>query len=188
LTLARTLGDWKQEVDLLWQLAIRRAEVGQRDATLEYGQAAVRLLERLGKPQARVYREHLDRFSRGDKADASMKPAAIAVSLGTMVTTVEAGRSSAGSGAPQVSVNPSYLRMAISAAKALTHFVGSGMKTVSTETFSQRLKQCGACQHHTGLRCRVCGCFTNVKARLPHEQCPISQWPAIAVKESSRPG
>ncbi len=27
------------------------------------------------------------------------------------------------------------------------------------------------------LRCRLCGCFTNVKARLDHEECPIGKWP-----------
>ena len=28
------------------------------------------------------------------------------------------------------------------------------------------------------VRCRACGCFTAVKARLPHEHCPAGKWPA----------
>ncbi|MHB1038447.1 MAG: DUF6171 family protein [Pirellulales bacterium] len=66
--------------------------------------------------------------------------------------------------------------MAVSAAKALRRFVGSGLKTVSAERFQERVQQCAGCGYHTGLRCRVCGCFTNLKARLPHERCPVGKW------------
>ena len=66
--------------------------------------------------------------------------------------------------------------MALSAAKSMAKFVGSGFKTAPPQTLQQRLQACAACDHHTGLRCRLCGCFTNVKAWLPHEQCPIGKW------------
>jgi hypothetical protein len=96
---------------------------------------------------------------------------------GAAVTTAMDNRTTPSTAPSSDRIGPGYLRMAISAAKALTRVVGSGMKTVSAETLEKRLKQCAACSHHTGLRCRICGCFTNLKARLPHEQCPINQWP-----------
>jgi hypothetical protein len=68
--------------------------------------------------------------------------------------------------------------MALSAAKAMAQFVGTGLKSVTPETHRERLQTCAACEHHTGLRCRACGCFTNAKAWLPHEDCPLGKWPA----------
>ena len=49
------------------------------------------------------------------------------------------------------------LRMAMSATKAMANFVGSGFKTTSVETQKQRLQVCAVCEHHTGLRCKICG-------------------------------
>jgi hypothetical protein len=68
--------------------------------------------------------------------------------------------------------------MAQTAAKAMAQFVGSGFKTAAPETAAARLAVCASCPHHTGLRCRICGCFTAAKARLDHERCPAGKWPA----------
>jgi hypothetical protein len=68
--------------------------------------------------------------------------------------------------------------MALSAEKSMARFTGSGGKTVAGTVLQKRLRTCVACEHHTGLRCRLCGCFTNVKARLAHEECPIKKWTA----------
>jgi hypothetical protein len=70
------------------------------------------------------------------------------------------------------------LRMAVSATKAMATFLGTGMKTAPVELQQKRLNTCATCEHHTGLRCRICGCFTNVKARMLHEDCPIGKWPS----------
>jgi tetratricopeptide (TPR) repeat protein len=166
LTLARTLDDRQHGADLLWHIAIRLAECGQREQALAHGQAAIRLLESLGKPEARVYDEHLEKYQWGD-GDSP---------LGATTAEVRAGKSFAVAAPPSDRVGPGYLRMAVSAAKALTRFVGSGLKTVSAERFQERVQQCDGCGYHTGLRCRVCGCFTNLKARLPYEQCPVGKW------------
>jgi hypothetical protein len=69
------------------------------------------------------------------------------------------------------------MRIAQSVARAMVKFVGSGMKTVSPATQQKRLQTCGDCEHHTGVRCRLCGCFTRVKTLLPHETCPAGKWP-----------
>jgi len=68
-------------------------------------------------------------------------------------------------------------RMALSAAKAMGKFLGSGLKTVPRPLYQARLETCATCPHHTGVRCKLCGCFTTVKARLPHEKCPAGKWP-----------
>lgn len=70
-----------------------------------------------------------------------------------------------------------WLKQAMSAARAAGKFLGSGLKTVGAEVHRQRLGLCAACPHHTGLRCRLCGCFTRTKAWLPHEDCPLKKWP-----------
>jgi hypothetical protein len=68
--------------------------------------------------------------------------------------------------------------MAFTATKAMANFIGSGMKPASADVQKTRLDVCRACEHHTGLRCRICGCFTSVKVKMTHEQCPIGKWPA----------
>ena len=67
--------------------------------------------------------------------------------------------------------------MALTAAKAMATFVGSGFKTASPASYQARLAVCAACEHHTGVRCRLCGCITTAKARMLHERCPIGRWP-----------
>jgi len=170
LMLARTLGDRQQEADLLWYLAIGNAEAGNRGQALAFAQAAVDLLEKLAKPQARVFREHLEQYRRGE-AEFPLAEASGGIAGGRLLPRA----AQKGPTRPDRK-GPGCLRMAVSAARAVAHFVGSGMKTVSSETFQDRIKRCGQCGYHTGLRCRVCGCFTNLKARLPHEECPLGEW------------
>jgi hypothetical protein len=95
--------------------------------------------EALGKPQARVYAEHLQKFLPAPTA-------------------------------------PGHLRMAVSAAQSFGRFVASGLKTVSAQTLRERLRRCADCGQYTGLRCRACGCFVSLKARLPHEDCSLGKW------------
>ena len=66
--------------------------------------------------------------------------------------------------------------MAFTAFKSFAKFLGGGLKTLPQAQRDQRLAVCGTCEHHTGVRCRVCGCFTSVKTWLPHERCPIGKW------------
>jgi hypothetical protein len=51
------------------------------------------------------------------------------------------------------------------------------MKTSPAELAKQRIIVCASCEHHTGVRCRVCGCFTTVKSKMLHERCPLGKWP-----------
>jgi tetratricopeptide (TPR) repeat protein len=177
LALARELGDRQHEADLLWHLSIRHADFGRREQALEYGQTAVRLMDELGKSYARTYRDHLEKYRAGEAAQGrrAMPSNGEAASLNAPPD----GSTVGGPASPADRAGPGYLRMAISAGKALAQFIGSGMKTVGEEMLNDRLRKCVACEYHTGLRCRVCGCFCKLKAQSPHEDCPKGRWPIM---------
>jgi hypothetical protein len=68
------------------------------------------------------------------------------------------------------------LRMALTVADSMARFVGSGFQAAAPESYRGRVETCASCEHHTGLRCRICGCFTAAKARIGHERCPLGKW------------
>ncbi|TMQ34355.1 MAG: tetratricopeptide repeat protein [Planctomycetota bacterium] len=175
LALARELNDWQQESTLLWYLGIGHATLGQREQAIFYAQQAVDLMDRLKKPEADLYAEHLRKYklTGADRLFGSaVLPQEFAFG-GSIVTTVTAAQPVPA----QNAAGPGILQMAFTAARSMTKFLGSGMKTVTNEARHKRLQTCQTCEHFTGLRCRVCGCFVNVKSRLPHEDCPIGKWP-----------
>jgi tetratricopeptide (TPR) repeat protein len=168
LAIARQVGDREDEAELLTRLATSHGALGQRDQAVARAESAVDLLRRLGKPEAATMAEELEQFRR--RAPRPEAPASPAVASGSIVV--------AGWGnLPTPGAEPGFLRMAMSAAKSAAKFVGAGMKTVSPEVHRARLRACATCEHHTGLRCKLCGCFTNAKAWLPDEGCPVQKWP-----------
>ena len=175
IDLARALGDQQHEANLLWHSAILYAEDGNVDRAVETGQSAIALLESLGKPKARVYAEHLETFrNRVARNELPAKGVVVAA-------TPFAGSSGRATRATQAAAKtPGLLRMAISAAGALGRFAGSGLKILDNNAQQQRLDACRKCEHFTGMRCRACGCFTALKAKLPHEDCPLGKWPKVA--------
>jgi tetratricopeptide (TPR) repeat protein len=184
LGLARALGDRLHEVDVLWKTATAWADLGQREKALQFGEATVGLQRSLGRPQAEVYRQHLEKYRGGDAGSQwpeTTGQAGAAYSPSPGLT----GLASDGAGPDRVPSGPGYLRMAATAAKALYKFVGSGLKTVSPQTLQERLTCCGVCDQCTGMRCRVCGCFTHLKARLPLDDCPLGRWPRIAPRSGA---
>ena len=186
LSLTRQVGDRHQEANLLWHQAIQRAELGQREQAIAKAEEAVALFKSLGRPQAASYGAYLQKYRMGLVDDS---PAAPATGMtrdrssqmylgGSMVASVMESQPAAESSPAKGAAGPGLLRMAMSATKAMAGFAGSGFKTAPAETQRQRLQTCAVCEHHTGLRCKICGCFTNVKSRLLHENCPIGKWPA----------
>jgi tetratricopeptide (TPR) repeat protein len=181
LALARSVGHRQHQTELLWYMGIACAELGQRQQAIEHAQAAIDLMEKMRNPQAAWYAEHLRKYrageSEGNLAGApetgdSKSPA------GLLGGTIVAGMwSPPTTQVPTSAEGPGLLRMAVSAARSMAKFVGSGFKMASPQTVQIRLRTCTACEHHTGLRCRLCGCFTSAKARMPHEECPIGKWP-----------
>jgi tetratricopeptide (TPR) repeat protein len=163
LTLARALDDRAHEAELLWYQAIQHAEMGQRDRAMTLGEEAIGLFGEMKSPAAGWLADNLQKYRLGE--------------VGARL----AGLAEAGTGVParpEQESGPGLLRMAMSAVKSMARFIGSGLKTVPPATQQKRLQTCATCEHHTGVRCKLCGCFTTAKAWLPHEHCPIGKWPA----------
>lgn len=160
LAMTRKLGDQQQETRVLWNQAIALADLNQRDQAIARAQESIDLLRKLGKPEASWYGAQLQRY----RMDFAGLAAAVPGTPGPAGYDPNSG--------------PGLLRMAVSATKAMMRFIGSGLKTTPAPIQQSRMATCEACEHHTGLRCRVCGCFTRVKTRMAHEQCPIGKWPA----------
>ena len=177
LEMTRAVGDRQQETRVLWNQAIAYADLNQRDQAIARAQESIDLLRKLGKPDASWYGAQLQRYRMDFAGLAGNGPGTIGASVmtggpmgGSVMTATQTGT--------DPSSGPGLLRMAVSATKAMMKFIGSGLKTTAPDIQQNRMATCQACEHHTGLRCRICGCFTNVKTRMAHEQCPIGKWPA----------
>jgi hypothetical protein len=155
-TLAADLDDRPHEADLLWRAAVEHDALGQCKDALACARAAVLALRALENPKAEWYAHHLATYQSG--------------ALGEALAAPVPGHANAN--------GPGPLRMALSAATAMAKFVGSGFQTAAPTTYRARLAACAGCTHHTGLRCRICGCITGAKARLIHERCPAGRWPS----------
>lgn len=181
LALARALGQRAHEAESLWSLAIIYAELRRQAAALEHAQAAVSIFKEIGHPYAGWFAEHLRKYQRGEQdsglsiQESTGAGAAPAIWNGAVTPGDWLGASGFNAMSLQ---GPGWLRMALSAAKSMAKFIGSGMKTVPPAELQRRLRTCAACVHHTRVRCRLCGCFTAAKARMAHEECPVGKWPA----------
>jgi hypothetical protein len=172
--LTRALGDHQQEFRLLWNQAIAYADMNQRELALAKAQESVDLLRKLGKPEAAWYGAQLQRYRMDFSGLAPQSAFGAQVMAGGLM-----GGTITTSSQPVADPNagPGLLRMAVSATKAMMKFIASGLKTTAPDLQQKRVATCEHCEHHTGMRCRVCGCFTQVKSRMAHEQCPIGKWP-----------
>ena len=183
LTIARKVGDQQQEANLLWFQGIQLAELGQRDAAIARAQDAVSLFTKLGKPQANWYGAYLQKYRMG-LFENWPAPTAVGVAAGpqaylggSVVAGVMGDAPGSDPATPKATTGPGLLRMALSATKAMAQFAGSGFKTTPPEVQARRLQVCSTCEHHTGIRCKICGCFTTAKSKLLQESCPIGKWP-----------
>ena len=183
LALTRRVGDRHQEANLLWLQAIQLAELQQRDDAIARGQEAIALFTALGKPQAAAYGVYLQKYRMG-LFDGPPLPAPTGPGDflgGSLVAGAMAAASAPppaqAASQPQGTTGPGLLRMALSAARSAGQFAGSGFKTTPPDLQRRRIETCGSCEHHTAVRCKVCGCFTAAKTRLLHESCPLGKWP-----------
>ncbi|MFO0889415.1 MAG: tetratricopeptide repeat protein [Isosphaeraceae bacterium] len=164
LAMTRKLGDRQQEARVLWNQAIALADMNRREEAIARAEESLELLRKLNKPEASWYGAQLQRYRMDMSA---LTVAAPGVTTGS---TAPAGA--------DPNAGPGLLRMAVSATRAMMQFIGSGLQTSPAPIQQQRFATCEACEHHTGQRCRVCGCFTQLKTRMAYEQCPIGKWPA----------
>lgn len=174
MAIASELGDQGHEAELLWHVGLQHAELGRRERAMVMAGAAVDRMRRLGRPQAAWYAHHLDLFRSGGAAPPTRGPSGES----PWSSTIDTGVVVPSAATPVPAEGPGPLRMALSAIGSMAKFLGSGYRVADAETYRDRLGSCGRCEHHTGLRCRACGCFTAAKARLLHERCPIGRWRA----------
>jgi hypothetical protein len=59
---------------------------------------------------------------------------------------------------------------------ALAEWVSKGMAITPPEELTKRQEMCATCEHFTGSKCKLCGCFTQAKQRMATEKCPIGKW------------
>lgn len=71
---------------------------------------------------------------------------------------------------PQIKENivKHYTEGAVKAVKAMT--------LPETEASKARLEVCKGCDKWTGTSCKVCGCYVNLKVKIPEEKCPEGKW------------
>ena len=175
--IAAELGDRRHEAELLWNSAIQHAALGRKERAIAHAQHAVDLLLNLDHPAAKWYAHHLANYHRADPTP--LLAARVGANLLDFGGTIDASAAMAGHGntaSSEIEAGPNLLRMAFTAAKSMTTFLGSGFRTTPSDAYRGRLEICRACQHHTGVRCRLCGCFTAAKAKLLHERCPVGRW------------
>lgn len=67
--------------------------------------------------------------------------------------------------------------------KKTLHWAGEGavkaakaMLLPTTEQSKARLVVCGGCDQWTGTACKICGCYTKLKVKIPEEKCPLGKW------------
>jgi tetratricopeptide (TPR) repeat protein len=170
--IAATLGDAQHEAAMLWRAAILYAEQGQRVEAIERAQRAVDKLRQLGNPTVDWYARHLETYRSSDPTTTRVGLVGMIDANAWMGLPSDEPKSTAA-----IESGPDLLRMALTATKSMAAFVGSGFRTTPTDVCQARLAVCTVCPHHTGVRCRICGCVTTVKARLLHERCPAARWP-----------
>ncbi len=184
LALARAVGDWQHEAELLWYLAIQYALLRRPEQAIAQAEATVALFERMGKPQAAWFARHLQAYRAsaagdelGEASGDEPLPPVQPLPGGVFVPGAWEAQLAAPPAAPEKVVSgPRLLDMALSATTAMVKFLGAGLKTTPPEAREKRLQTCAACAHHTGLRCRLCGCFIGAKAAMAHEECPMGKW------------
>lgn len=179
LQLAIRVNDPGAEALYRWNMAICFDELGRKDEAIDYARVASHILTRLNSPQASAFEEYAETLEHGmSPTSRSTAPSSLPTDGWSAVLAAEP--LIAGSLSPEleaISKGPSVLRMAYTAGRAMAKFVASGFKTVSRVAHDERLATCQACAHHTGVRCKLCGCFTSKKTWLPYEYCPAGKWP-----------
>jgi tetratricopeptide (TPR) repeat protein len=176
LTLARVAGDRQHEAVLLWQQAVQHAELGQREQAIAGAESAIGVARGIDAPQAELLSAHLQRYCDGGNGGAGNASNGRSVIGGTMFVSAAPHDAGPSSAAGTDSQGPGLLRQGLAAARSVTRFVASGLKLTDADSLRKRLDTCSTCEHHTGLRCKVCGCFTNVKTRMASETCPAGKW------------
>lgn len=75
---------------------------------------------------------------------------------------------------------PSLYKMAENATltviQAIRHAVKTGEMIALDDVIKKRMDICSKCDRKSGVRCRECGCYINLKTAVQVAKCPIGKW------------
>jgi hypothetical protein len=112
-----------------------------------------------------------DETQRRHAAFRLSRPDAVGYVLGS-VPTIPAPMS-----APPVVVPPRTLGgKAVDFLRTMFRFARSGFRISERLETRRRLGICKRCEHFDRGRCGLCGCFSEIKARLKVADCPDGRW------------
>lgn len=151
------------------QIGISPGEYANRKSTL------TRYLEDSGGDfDPRGYLEWLQEYEHGDRG-----PAKVESSVSMPVVNVAPD-----CGCGNQTKFPTIAQMGKNLAGEVGKFARAGFKVVSSDQYRKRLTICAGCEEFTkNQRCRVCGCYMTVKAKMATTDCPRSKWSASSSQE-----
>ena len=73
---------------------------------------------------------------------------------------------------------PSILDMVKNFAKETIEYAKQGAPNVSEASYKKRLETCAGCEHlrKQAMRCGMCGCLVEQKAKWATSSCPDARW------------
>ncbi len=73
---------------------------------------------------------------------------------------------------------PTLINQVRSVVSAAVGFVASGFAVASDDEKARRLEICKGCERYDDAagRCKACGCFSAIKARIESQSCPEGKW------------
>ena len=84
--------------------------------------------------------------------------------------------------------NISFLQMVKNFATEAKEYVKQGAPNVTEAQYAERVQTCDACPHleRKEMRCGLCGCFVEHKAKWQTSNCPDNRWVKIIVGETGK--
>tara|TARA_R110002072_G_scaffold129718_1_gene268313 strand:- start:1067 stop:1402 length:336 start_codon:yes stop_codon:yes gene_type:complete len=77
----------------------------------------------------------------------------------------------------------SFLQMVKNFSSEIKEYVKQGAPNVTKSQYTERVQECDACPHleREHMRCGMCGCYVEHKAKWQTANCPDNRWEKIAV-------
>ena len=82
----------------------------------------------------------------------------------------------------------SFFEMVKNFAKETKEFIKQGAPSVTEAQYKERLDECDSCPHliRKEMRCGLCGCMVEHKAKWQTSNCPDKRWTKIVVGEDGK--
>lgn len=83
---------------------------------------------------------------------------------------------------------PSFLQMVKNFAAEVKEYAKQGAPNVTEAEYTERVQECDACPHleRENMRCGLCGCYVEHKAKWQTSTCPDNRWKKIVVGERGK--